>query len=101
MAKQINEADFNALYEKRDPMHLPIAEEREWYADNAENILGVIFRDKIDKDWGYAILGRDEELAFRWIEGETSIETIQSARDELLRRLDEVAATGQEIFPQN
>jgi len=40
-------------------------EEVEWVADLLERVLGAVVRDRIDNDWSYAVLGRDEHGIFR------------------------------------
>jgi len=37
----------------------PVIEENGWYSDESNSFLSVIFRDKVDNDWGTAILARD------------------------------------------
>jgi hypothetical protein len=55
-AKAITKARFEALAFSRQPAIKSIVDEREWYSDQDENVLGVITRDKIDHDWGYLVL---------------------------------------------
>ena len=68
--------------------------------DDAENILGLVIRDKVDNDWAYVIMGRDTREVFRYIEGEHSRASIGIVREQLLSRIEEIALSGQTVFPQ-
>lgn len=45
-----------------------IAEELSWWADQDEQIIGVVFRDLIDRDFGWVLLARDQVGRFRAVE---------------------------------
>ena len=99
-AKRISKARFEALTFSTLPFASVVAEDVEWYSDQAENVLGVLCRDRQDDDWGYAVLGRDERSVFRSIETEVSMPDADSARKSLHLRLSFYAVTGEKIFPQ-
>ena len=99
-AKTISKARLEALTFSKLPFLDLLAEEREWYTDQEENVLGVLLWDKYDNDWGYVILGRDETALFRAIETNISIHQLDRARNELQLRLSYYMVTGDKIFPQ-
>ena len=78
----------------------PILEEHGWFADDTDSVLGVIIRDKIDDDWGYVVLGRDEHFAFRAIDTQAGLRTRDQARRELQTKMAEIVSSPQRIFPQ-
>jgi hypothetical protein len=75
-------------------------QEREWYADTKENVLGVVLLDKVDNDWSYVVLGRDEVARFRAIDQETSHRTVDEARAALDKKMMEYVITGESVYPQ-
>jgi ribosomal protein L30 len=66
--KELSSRRFNALggY-ARSPATVEFIEEIEWHATGDERLLGMLVRDRIDNDFGWIILGRDERLRFRAI----------------------------------
>ena len=66
--KAISQPRFEALCFMRLGRAKLVSEEREWYSDNDENVLGVVIFDLPDEDWLYVILGRDEVARFRAID---------------------------------
>lgn len=98
--KAISQPRFEALCFMRLGRAKLISEEREWYSDNDENVLGVIIFDKPDEDWLYVILGRDEVARFRAIDQEINYKTDAEARNALHKKMDEYVRAGQSVFPQ-
>ena len=78
----------------------PFLAEDGWFIDGTEGFLGVVVQHKIDKDWGYVILARDEFFQFRAINSVASILVRDTARAELQFAMAKLAAVGQRIFPQ-
>jgi len=78
----------------------PVIEERGWFSDDSNAFLGVVFRDKVDDDWGYAILARDACFRFRAIETGSDHATRDQAWEKLQRRIAELLALPQRVFPQ-
>lgn len=74
--------------------------EYEYYADEAENVLGVLILDATDRDWNLVVLGRDERSAFRAIDVEVSIGLRQEALQRLFKKIISHADSGQTVFPQ-
>ena len=59
MVRQITPSEFESYPHGRQSAAFIVSDEREWYVDGREVALGIVFRDKVDDDWGYAILGKD------------------------------------------
>ncbi len=78
----------------------PISEEAGWFTDETESFLGVVIRDKVDDDWGFVVLARDQHFRFRAIEVESSVRTRDEARRRLQLRIAALLRLPQRIFPQ-
>ena len=63
--KPLSKTRFDAFCYARSPYASYLSEEVEWYADEKENVLGVVAHDKVDNDWAFVVLGRDERCQFR------------------------------------
>ena len=96
----ISRQQFDAFEPARVPIGGVIWEEIEWFADEAGNVIGVLTHDSKDDDWGYAVLGRDNNGVFRAIENDVSIERQDDARTRLVAEMERVAGTGRTVFPQ-
>jgi len=71
----------------RHPATILIFEEIGWYATSGERLIGMLVRDRADRDFGWIILGRDERLRFRAIDVDNSIENANEAREQLFKKL--------------
>ncbi|MFH1560817.1 MAG: glycosaminoglycan attachment protein [Chloroflexota bacterium] len=90
--KSLTRFQFQAFGQlERPPAYHFLVEEHEWYADDTENTLGVLFRDKIDDDWAYVVMRRGPDSKFRCVEVDSSFETIETARIMLLSEIDRVS----------
>ena len=98
--KSISRARFDALCFLRRPGTKFHGEEREWYADENENVLGVVILDRTDQDWLYVVLGRDEVARFRAIDQEINYRTDTEARIAAHKKMEEYSLVGETIFPQ-
>ncbi len=78
----------------------PIIEENGWFTDESEGFLGVVLRDKVDRDWGWVILARDQMQQFRAIDNNASIESRIDALVELNGKMTELLHEPKRIFPQ-
>lgn len=101
MVRQITPSEFESYPHGRQSAAFIVSDEREWYVDGREVALGIVFRDKVDDDWGYAILGKDPNGKYRWIEGEHSIQRIEDARANLLIKMREIEASSQTVWKQD
>ena len=77
-----------------------ITTEEGWFTDESKSFLGVVVRDKIDHDWGYVILARDEHFVFRAIDTAHSRPTRDTAHIELQTAIARLLIQSQRIFPQ-
>jgi hypothetical protein len=96
----ITKSEFHTACGFAIPAPNPIGEEQGWFSDETDSFLGVIVRDKIDNDWGFVVLARDEFFRFRAIRSECSLATRNQARMELQAKIAELLSSPQRIFPQ-
>ena len=95
--KNISEEEFQTLYEGPPSfMH----EEVEWVSDLLEHVLGTVVRDRIDDDWSYVVLGRDEHGTFRAVDLKVSLPDEETASEQLWQKMREHLSTRATVFPQ-
>ena len=78
----------------------PFFTEEGWFIDETESFLGVVVQHKVDQDWGYVVLARDEHFQFRAIETAASKLSRLIARRELQFAISNLVAGAQRIFRQ-
>src|ERR1700733_13209863 len=70
-----------------------LAEELSFWSDYEERILGLVFRDTQDDDYGWAIMARDKIGRFRWVDGNTSLRSefvaVEGVRERITKVVDE------------
>jgi hypothetical protein len=98
--KPLTKSRFDALSYCRRADSSAVAEETEWYTADSENVLGVVIRDKIDNDWLFLVLGRDQLHRFRGIRIEVNIHTREEATEKLIVEMREIEESGESVFPQ-
>ena len=92
MTKSLTRIQFQAFsHALRPAAYNYLIEEHEWYADDSERTLGVLFRDKLDDDWAYVVLQMDADSVFRWVAGEHSFAIREVALERLLSDIDRLA----------
>ncbi len=91
--------EFYKLNVVKEPILDFFATELEYYKDDKNRILGILLKDKSDEDFSYVILSQDEDLAYKAIDVIISLDSIESARSELLFKLNE--SIEKEIFEQS
>jgi hypothetical protein len=64
-------------------------EERRWFATEDRWFLGVVTFDLSDRDWGFMVLGHDQEGSFRAIHVDVSLATQEEAEAQLLAAMEE------------
>ena len=84
----------------RQPFILLLTEEVEWHATSDERVLGVVTRDRIDHDFGWVALGRDERLRFRAVAVNASLPRQDAARQQLFQRMRGLATEPDTKFHQ-
>jgi len=80
LSKEIPLARFNlyALGTRRSLARI-MAEELSWWADCEERLIGFVFRDTTDDDYGWQILARDRVGRFRCVKLEVSLRSEEYA----------------------
>ena len=102
MAKNLTKFQFQSFpHPPRPDFYESLVKEHEWYSDDSESTLGILFQDRIDGDWAYVVLQIKDEGVFVAVGGENSIEDMESAREELLIEIDRFAATLRESGTTN
>ena len=92
MVKSLTKFQYRAFnHPEMHPMFHIFVDEREWYSDDAGSTLGVVFRDRVDDDWGYVVLSPDQKGEFRCVNVDSSIATIQEAREQVFEEVDRVS----------
>jgi hypothetical protein len=79
----------------------PFNQALEHWTDRQGVLLGVVVLDRRDLDFGYVVLGRDEQSQFRAIEVACSYLSIKEARDALRSMMRRIAESGLTVFPQD
>jgi hypothetical protein len=99
--KELSIRRFEALagYIRRPEIVLCI-EEIEWFATLDERLVGMLARDRIDSDFSWVILGRDERLRFRAIDLNSSLPSPDAARQQLFERMKEQYEKPDEAYHQ-
>jgi len=95
ITKQEFQETFGIVHDKN-----PIIDEQGWFGDETGSFLGVVHRDRVDNDWGYAVLARDRDFRFRWIHGECSMPSREKARAELQMQIARYLSSPKRIFEQ-
>jgi len=90
--------EFDEFEFTRKPEPYTVTDEKEWFADNDRNILGLVFRDRIDDDYGYLVLGRDGNGLFHTIDVEVDIYDRNDARNELFVAMEKFVKSGKKVF---
>ena len=94
LTRKVKTARFNilAIGSRRAPSRL-IAEERSYWSDLEERVIGLVFRDTVDDDYGWGLLARDRVGRFRWVDGDVSLRdefyATNGLRDRIARVIEE------------
>lgn len=73
--------------------------ELEFFLDKAETLIGVLIKDRFDRDFGFVMLGRDHKGRFRCIDVSCSM-TKTNARHALFASFRKHIASGETVFSQ-
>lgn len=87
--KSISKKEFYQLNVIKETKLDVFATEIEWFKDNENRILGVLLKDKIDDDFSYVIFASEVNNTFRAVDVKVSISSIDSAKGELISKLNE------------
>ena len=83
----------------RSPIAETIGIETEFFSDRTESLIGVLIKDRCDRDFGFVMLGRDAKGRFRCIDVNFSM-TRTNARHALFASFRRLIASGEKEFPQ-
>lgn len=83
----------------RTPTATFIGEELEFFSNREETLIGVLIKDRFDRDFGFVVLGRDLKGRFRCIDVMCSM-TRTDARHALFKSLQKHTESGDIEFPQ-
>ncbi len=76
--RQISEQEFyENINVQKNPMAFVLGEEKKWFIDDDKNLLGIVILDKIDKDWSFVILAKDEDNQFRAVDVAASLNSLK------------------------
>lgn len=84
----------------RAPSANLVGEELEFFSNVAETLIGVLFKDRIDREFGFVVLGRDLKGRFRCIGVEVDMARTE-ARHALFSSLRNHTESGKTVFPQH
>jgi len=68
--------------------------ERAWFYCDDSKILGTVVKDPFDKDWSIAVLGKNEEGEYSYIDGDVSIDSQHNAEIEIINRMTGIDTKG-------
>lgn len=77
--------------------------EKSWFGSSEIDIAGTVIKDPIDKDWSYVIVAKDEDGAYRYIEGEVSLPSQEDAESKIfsaMSLLDEKGTYEEELYSE-
>jgi hypothetical protein len=100
--KPITKTRFNALAGySRQSWTVLYLEELSWHSDDSERVVGILLRDRIDDDFSGVLLGRDEKLRYRYIDGFASEPNKEEALSLLERKIEEFHDAPDHVFWQD
>lgn len=99
--REITKRQFDAFCYVRAPRLRYMGEEVAWFDAYSRKLLGTIFMDHYDKDFGFVILGRDKRKVFRLIDiCDEFVPTIEEAIEALLKSFAKYENDGKNIYEQ-
>jgi hypothetical protein len=98
--KPLTRERYNAFVAwTRSPIAAVAGEELQFFSTLDEHVIGVLIRDRTDRDYGYITLGRDGKGRYRCIGGEVSMSR-NDALHAMLKDLKKHFDSGAEVFQQ-
>jgi len=94
MTKRLSKERFDlfAIGTRLSPTQL-LAEELSYWSDLDENVIGIVFRDRTDDDFGWALLVRDRLGRFRGVDLDVSLKSERRAEVGLRVKIADVSRT--------
>jgi hypothetical protein len=92
MTKRLSRARFDlfAIGTRLSPTEI-VADELSYWSDLDENVIGVVFRDRVDNDYGWALMVRDRLRRFRGVHLDVSVTSMRRAEAGLRLKIAEVS----------
>lgn len=92
MTKKLTKERFDlfAIGTRQSPIAL-VAEELSYWSDLDENVIGVVFRDLVDDDYGWSLMVRDRLGRFRGVHLDVSVNSVRRAEAGLRLKIGEVS----------
>jgi hypothetical protein len=92
--KKISEKKFDS-YNIDRALTLPgIVSEKQWFADDQANLLGIVLFDNVDSDWSYVVLDQENDGKYRFVYGEVSLRTEETSRSKLIHTMSKISVEG-------
>lgn len=99
--RSISRRQFDAFCFSRHPMARSTADEKQWFIAYDKKILATVFRNAIDNDYGFVIMGRDTRKIFRVLEVSKTFKPSElGARNELIKAIKKYKNDGKSFYPQ-
>lgn len=96
MTKALPQARFNlmAIGTRMSPTAI-FSEELSYWSDHDERLLGLVFRDRTDNDFGWILLARDRIGRFRCVDLRTDLRTPAYATQGIRQRIGDAIDAGE------
>lgn len=99
--KTISKQRFDCLAGyARNPLTVLYLEEMAGFASDDERLLAIVVRDRIDADFGWIAMGKDERLRYRAVDVRGGMATEDEALASLRRAMPELMGQPEEFFHQ-
>lgn len=82
--QSITESEFSKYVNK---VALGVTKEVAWYKSDKSDLIGTVFQDTIDKDWGYVILAKEDDGSYKPQDVGSSIDSQSIADKELFEKM--------------
>ncbi|MFC2176084.1 hypothetical protein ACFLR1_03855 [Bacteroidota bacterium] len=98
---RVTKRHFDAHFYTKNASLRGLAREVSWFKGIKGKILGAVFQDQVDRDYGYVVLGRDALKRFRTIEmGAEFFSTPEQAEQTIVSAMKEFEKDGKTIYHQ-
>lgn len=81
-----------------DPILQFFVVEKQWFATDDNQLLGVVLYQRATNDWAYVIFGPNASGCYRWIAGSWNVASQIQAAQQVQAEMERIAETGQEVF---
>jgi hypothetical protein len=70
----------------------------EWFADDANVVLGAIAYHHFDLEWSFVVVGRDDHGQYRALDRDAGLRDLDHARRCLVEKMAIALVTGDQVF---